>query len=173
MYQAGGFIQSDEPLDRDTFRNRLIDHPTGFILWAGHGSFFCSYANGPFVCFDDTEYFNNDYPTVVFATSCRNGAIQMYDNLGLAFLKNKAVAFVGSTSITHPGSIAEASLLFLMAVDGTLNRNLPISRAISLAKEMYIEKFFSLGWYDNGFYLRNYFSINYYGDPALRYWANE
>lgn len=170
MYEFPGFILPNQWLTHNGFMNRMTTQPPGFAMWACHGSSTCAYAGEAFVCADDVVEFSPDDPVVAFSSACSNGNIEHPDCLGTSILAHNGVAFAGSTAVTHPGVIGEASLIFMVMVDHTLVKNTPLSEGMADSKLRYMDIYFPLAWYEAGLYLRNFFGFNLLGDPALTYW---
>jgi len=170
MYQPPSLILPDAWLIDDSLVKYWGANPSGFVMWASHGSSECAFAGNAFICFDDAPSLSDEQPSVIYSSSCSNGNITNPNNLGMALLHHGGVTFVGSTAVTHPGDIGEASLVFLLMVDHTVVQNTPLATAMGDSKARYMDIYFPLAWYDAGLYLRNFFGFNMLGDPALRYW---
>ncbi len=170
MYEQPGFIQPDEWLTHDAFVGRLSSTPAGLVMSASHGSDVCAFAGAPFVCNVDTPNFSDEQPGVVMSSACSNADLTVVNSLGEAFLHHGAVSYVGSTAVTHPGDIGEASIVFLAMMNHTLVLNTPLGKGVADSKQLYMDTFFPLQWYDDGLYLRNFFGFTLVGDPALAYW---
>ena len=171
LYEFPGLIQPDAWLTHDAFVGQWSGTPYGLAMWASHGSDSCAFAGDPFVCDTDTPQFSDGEPAMTFSSACSNGDISAPDCLGTSLLMHGGVSFVGSTAITHPGVIGEASLIFLTMMYQTLVENAPLAAGVDISKEQYMDIYFPLQWYDDGLYLRNFFGFNLLGDPALTYWT--
>jgi hypothetical protein len=170
MYEQPGPIRPDEWLTHDAFVARLSSHPAGMVMSASHGNQYCAFAGEAFVCDTDTPSFSDDQPAVVFSSACDNADLTVDHSLGESFARHGGVAYIGSTSTTHPGNLGEASLVFLVMMSQTLADNAPLGVGLAWSKQLYMDTFFPLHWYDNGLYLRNFFGFTLLGDPALTYW---
>ena len=174
MYEAGGFIEPDQTLSHEAFVSRVADQPPGLAVWASHGDSYCAYADGPIVCNTDAALFDDARPGVMMSSGCRNADLSKEENLGAALLARGAVAFVGSTTVTDPGLLGEGSVVFLVMIDRTINGNAPLGVALAAARGRYMELFFQPdGFYDVGLFWMNFFGFTLFGDPAMRYWADE
>jgi hypothetical protein len=172
MYELNGWLWPDQLLNHDSFVERWSTNPTGFVMWACHGSKTCAFAGDAFFCNTDAPELADDQPSVVFSTACSNGSLENPAGLTPALLTNGAVNVIASTDITHPGAWARPAWCFwswstIPRAEHAL-RGGPGPRQRALH-----ESVFPLHLYDTGLYLRNFFGFNLYGDPAMRYWHEQ
>jgi len=168
IYEAGSPFPPDYELTRDVLKQVWPTEAPRFFMWGSHGS---TTGAGGFIRNEDAQYYESQGtpPTVVMSSACYNSSPERYDNLGASLLGRCAVAFIGSTTIAHPGDLGEISLTYLLGLDHFLIRHSTISQSLDETKRAMIELFFNMDEYHRELCLLNFLGFNLYGDPALRY----
>jgi hypothetical protein len=164
-------IEHDFDLSHQNLLSTWEEIQPGFVMWASHGSWdgaYTSATGGPFIENDDTTTLRGVAPCVVFSTGCTNAEPE-YEALGFRALRDFAVAFIGSTRITHPGDYGEGAIAtFPPGVAFVLVDNLPLGKAVDDAVDTYMTKLYPK-YYGPILYLRNIFGFSILGDPSLTY----
>jgi hypothetical protein len=103
MYEKNINNYSVYPCDAELLHQNVLSvWPQGkyaVVNWAGHGSAWGSRILGLgapfFITYLDYPFFNDNYPSIILANSCRNSDTD-YDNIGMKMLKQGAVGFMGN-----------------------------------------------------------------------------
>ena len=173
MYDPSTEIEHDIDLSHQNLLNAWHDLQPGFVMWASHGSWDAAYTSASgsaFIENDDTTTLRGVAPCVVISTGCTNAEPE-HESLAFLALRDFAVAFIGSTRITHPGNYGEGAIAtFPPGVAYLLVDNLPLGTAIDQAVDGYMTQLFPDG-YDPELFLRNIFGFSLLGDPSLTFRA--
>ncbi len=188
LYEKGGDFPSafnSQPLTKENFINEIKDKK--FILWDAHGSKYGAYSetwidknlNGfpekneeyftPFITTTDRFTTNG----VVFSLSCLN--LSGNDNLGKTFLKNGAVAFIGSRDVSYspsyftlPQDGGSSSIAYYFVKD--IYDEVAIGKALYNSFTYYFEHLFENDLEDpKEANLLNIYDFNIYGLPFLKF----
>ncbi len=122
---------------------------------------------------NDLFYLNTSHPSILFSTGCDNANIcnPYRESLAESLLGHNVAAFIGSTADAYgpfnwttvdDGGIETLNYLFYSYLIG---QNKTCAEALSLAKEMYLEKYMDIGprWWN----LQNLLTVHVFGDPSI------
>jgi hypothetical protein len=195
LYEKAGISPSIYLCEDSISRERTIawwtNYSYGFVNWQGHGSEYASYRkiwswdNGnnipesneldmpEFFSSSDAQLLNDNYPSVIYSSSCLNGIPDTnFYCLGDYLHKNGAVAFIGGSRVTwyrtgwqgwSEGASQSLNCYFVWWMIEP--PPWPVGDALYASKNEYRSNHYS-DWHDQ----HNLFVYNLWGDPSL-YWV--
>ncbi|MEF8848787.1 MAG: PKD domain-containing protein, partial [Candidatus Thermoplasmatota archaeon] len=158
----------------------------GIVNWYGHGSPIYSerkywrddgdgipekyeFFHPQFINTDDTFYLSDENPSIVFSASCSNACPDSQKNLGISILKNGAVSFIGSTTVSwgsigwdkkQDGGIQTINYLFMNYL---LHYDYTCGKSLYQSLFDYSKDYDYWGWKS----YQNLYGYVLYGDPYL------
>lgn len=194
MYEKEGLEPSpytcNYPLTYNNLLNEWSNNEFGIVTWVAHGSpdgisrlVWVEDKDGDGDCDDDedryynlfsksdSEFLNDEKPSIIFATSCSTANPTIINNLCYALLNNGAVAYVGSSGRAWVGYYTSHHKRYYtggLGLQFVFYKNL-FTESQNIGEAIYNAKYYCWdnGYHDDYLRLRNVFMFSLYGDPSI------